>query len=116
MFAEELRYAHCVFAMRAHSPGKGLQSAMHEPAIERRRHRAALILDAANTLKKFVIFVRNERTSEHVAMSAKVFRGRVHDQIGAEPERLLNHGAPGVVDNEARPNTMRDLCDCGDVS
>ena len=42
-----------VFAMRSHSAGKRLHPAMHQPAIERSRHRAADLLEA-NALEKFV--------------------------------------------------------------
>ena len=43
-------------------------------------------MDFANALKKFVIFPRNERASEHVAVAAKIFRGRIHHEIRAKAE------------------------------
>ena len=98
-----------VFAMRAHPAGQRLNSAMHQPAIKRSGHGPADRLDLAQALEKFVIPLRDQCAAEHVAMAAKIFRGRMQDQIRAEPEWSLNDGRPCVVANQKRPGPMRNL-------
>ncbi len=115
MRGKKLRDARGVFAMGTHSPGQRLHSAMHQPAIERRRHRAADDLQLANALEKFVVLPRDDSASHHVAVAAEIFRSRMHDEIDSERERSLDHGAPGVIDDEARPGRVRDLGGRGEV-
>ena len=109
MRIKKRRHAPRVFALRVHSAGQRLNTAMHQPAIERSGHRAADRLDLAQTLEKFVIPPRDQCAAEHVAMAAKIFRGRMHDQIRAEGEWSLNDRRPCVVANQKRAGPMRDL-------
>ena len=50
-----------------------------------------------------------------VAMAAEIFRGRMHDEIGAERERLLNDRCPGVVANADRAAFVHDLVHGRDI-
>ena len=75
MLREELRDFHCIFGVRTHSPRQRAHAAENQPAIERRRNRAAFILDAADALEKFVVRLADHDSSEDVAMPAKIFRG-----------------------------------------
>ncbi len=58
----------------------------------------------------------HEGAAEHVAVAAEIFRGRVHDDIGAECERLLqDRRGKGVVAGEQRALCVRDLRERDDV-
>ncbi len=60
MRIKKRRHPPRVFALRVHPAGQRLNTAMHQPAIERSGHRAADRLDLAQTLKKFVILLRDQ--------------------------------------------------------
>ncbi len=47
--------------------------------------------------------LRDQCAAQHVAMAAKIFRGRMHDQIRAEREWSLDDGRPCVVANRSAP-------------
>ena len=48
-------------------------------------------------------------------MAAKIFCGRMHDQIRAEVERSLNDRRPGVVADQERAGRVRDFGDRREV-
>ena len=79
MSRQEARHFHCVFRMRAHSPRQRAHAAQDKPAIERRGDRAALVLNAADSLEKSVVCFGNDNSSQNVAMAAKIFRRGVQD-------------------------------------
>src|SRR6478736_9290437 len=106
MLREELCDFHCIFRVRAHAPRQCAHPAQDQPAIERRGDRAALVLDAADPLKKFIILFRNDDSSKNITMSAEIFRGGMQDEIGAEIEWSLQHRRPGVVANEKRAGVV----------
>ena len=52
---------------------------------------------------------RDERAADDVGVPAEVLRRRVHDDVGAERERLLQVGrGEGVVDDQQRAGVVRD--------
>src|SRR5204863_394106 len=69
---KELRDFHRVFRMRAHAPRQCAHPAQDQPAIERRGDRAAFVLNAADPLKKFIVCLSNDNSSENVAMPAEI--------------------------------------------
>src|SRR5713101_6206379 len=94
---EKFRDLRCVFRMRAHSPRQGSHSPQNQPAIERRRDRAAFILNVANPLKEIVVAFCDHDSTENVAMPAEIFGGGVKNKIGADLERSLKNRRPGIV-------------------
>ena len=77
--------------------------AQHEVAVERRRHRAGRVLREAQPLGQLVV-VDGDEPADDVAVAAEVLRGRVHDDVGAERQRLLQvrRGERVVDDAPAR--------------
>ena len=97
---EELRDAHGVFGLRADAPGQGVDAAKGQPAIERRRHAAAIALRLAGTLEEVIVVTGDERAADDVAVAADVFRGGVGHHVDAAIERLLEDGSgEGAVAN-----------------
>ena len=93
MASEELRHFQCVFGMRAHAPWQGAYAAQNQPAIKRRGDRAALVLNAADALKKFVVCFRHDDSAGHVAVAAEIFRGRIKNEIGPNSKGRWSTGA-----------------------
>src|SRR5689334_14994932 len=91
------RYARGIFAVGPHPAGQGLHSAMDQPAIEWCRHGASNRLHLADSLEEFAFFTGDDGTAKDIAVAAEIFRGRMHDEIGAEIERALDQGRPGIV-------------------
>src|SRR5258708_7167366 len=98
-----------VFAMRAHSPWQRAHAAQYQPAIKRRGDRAARILNAANALEKFIVDLADNDPAKHIAMTAKIFGGRMQNKIAPKTERALNDRRPGVVANRNCTNATNDL-------
>ncbi len=61
--------------------------------------------------------LHNDGTAENVGVAAEVLRGRVHDDVGTQRQRLLEVGrGEGVVDDDDRTNRVADLGERGDVA
>src|SRR4030095_7582569 len=73
MLGKETGDFHRVFRMRAHPPRQGTHAAQDQPAIKRRGDCSALVLNAADTLKKIALKLRNDNSPEDIAMAAEVF-------------------------------------------
>jgi hypothetical protein len=65
--------------MRAHAPRQRPHPTQNQPAIERRGDCAALVLDAAYPLEKFIVFFGDDNSSEDITMPAKIFRSGMQD-------------------------------------
>src|SRR5205823_11462591 len=68
---KEIGNFHGVFRMRAHSPRQRAHATQNQPAIERRRDSAALILDTADTLEEIILDFGNDNSSKNVTMAAE---------------------------------------------
>ena len=81
-----------------------LHAPQHEVAVERRRHRAGRVLREADALGQLVV-VDGDEAADDVAVAAEVLRGRVHDDVGAVGQRVLQvrRGERVVDDARARP-------------
>ena len=110
MIREKVRHFRRILGMRAHSPRQGPHSAQNQPAIKRRGDCAARILDRANTPEKIRRPFCDDDSAEHIAVAAKIFRGRMEDEIGAEIEWPLNDRRPGVIANTNAAGFVSDLC------
>src|SRR5215510_11621436 len=86
MAGEEGGDAERVVRVAAHTVRQGANTPAHEPAIERRGHRAPRGLHRANALEELVARLRHHGAAEHVAMTTEVFRRRVQHQVGAESQ------------------------------
>src|ERR1051326_7091621 len=96
--AKEFGYALRTGADTAHTVREALQAAQGEPALEGRRHAAALLLDVANAVNKRSALAEDERSAQNSTVTREKFGDRVHGDIRAEFERPLEHGrAHGVV-------------------
>ena len=104
-----------VLRVRAHSYRERLQAAQHEPRVERPGHGAERLLQEVETLGERVV-VRRHEAADDVAVTAEVLRRRVHDEVGAELERLLQvRRRERVVDDEQRTDRVRRVCGLADV-
>src|SRR5258708_6047853 len=108
LLAEEFRDAMGIFSMSAHAVRKSLKAAQGQPAFERRRHSAALALDAdvfsqpGAVLFPYVlspaVLPKDQRAHGHVTVAGKIFCDRVHHYVDAKMQRLLEErGGPGIV-------------------
>ena len=104
-----------VVAMTVHAHRQGLEPSQHEPAVERARHRARGVLYERELLGELVIATSNEPTDD-VGVAAEILRRGVHDDVGAELQRLLQvRRGERVVDNDLRAPRVGQLDDRRDV-
>src|SRR5215468_8447207 len=96
--AEKLGHALRVFGMSPDAVGKRLQAAQRQPALKRRRHRAALALHGPGFFEQGSGFAEYERTAQDVTVAGEILGYGVHDHVGAEFQWLLQQRrGPGVV-------------------
>ena len=94
--------------MAVHPHGERLHAAQHEVAVERAGHRAGRVLGEAQAVGEVVV-VDGDEPADHVAVAAEVLGGRVHDDVGAERERLLEvRRGERVVDDHQCPVLVGD--------
>src|SRR5262249_47268376 len=82
--AEILSHPRRAWGVSADAIGNRLQAAQREPAFERRWHRSAFALDAADPLEQRSRLFEDQRTPEHIAVSGEILRHRVHYHVGAK--------------------------------
>src|SRR5689334_5154212 len=109
MSFEKCSDARGIFAMTSHPAGQGLHPAMDQPTIEWGRNRTANCLHLADSLKEFALLASDHSTAKDIAVAPKIFRGRMHDEIGAEIEWALDKRRPGVVAGEKSASPVRDF-------
>jgi len=91
------------------------QAAQRQEAVERRAGEAQAIGPPHELLVQRGL-PGHHGSADHITVTIQVFRGRVHNQIRAERERLLPGGRKkGVVHCDERSAVMRELRDGGDV-
>ena len=99
--AEEVGDADGVGAVPVHPYAEGLDAAQHEPGVEGAGDRAHRVLVERQQLADLGVG-GDERAADHVRVAAEVLRRRVHDDVGAERERLLQvRRRERVVDDQA---------------
>ena len=104
-----------VLAVLAHSQRQGLETAEHEPGVERPRHCTQCVLQEGEALRERAVGYPDE-TSHHVGMAAEVLRRRMHDEIGAESQRpLQKRGGERVVDDAQSAGRAGGIGGRGDV-
>ena len=104
-----------VGAVAVHPHGERLDAAEHEVAVERGRHGTGRVLDEAQALGEVVV-VDGDEPADHVAVAAEVLGGRVHHDVGAERQRLLQVGSgERVVDHHQGAAVVGHLGDGRDV-
>ena len=89
MLAQAARDPHRVLRVRAHPVRQRVDAAQRQPAIERRGHRAAIMLRAPRALEQVIVVPRDQRAADHVAVAADVLRGGVRHHVDAAVERPL---------------------------
>jgi hypothetical protein len=83
-----------------HPQVQGADPAVHEEAVEGRRHRADRVLHEPQPLV-MLGRARDRGAADDVGVAAEVLRRRVHDEVGAELERpLVDRGGERVVDRD----------------
>ena len=122
MALEEVDDGLGVVTVALHPDGEGLESAQHQPRIERPRDSAHRVLVKGNSLRHVLTRgglgsrPRHQRSPDDIGVTAAVFRRRVHDDVGAQREGILQiGGGEGVVDGQQRSCLVGDLGDSGDV-
>ena len=99
---EQRRDALRVVAVALHAHRERLQAAQREEAVERRRNPAERVLEEAQPLAHRAI-ARADEAADDVGVAADVLGRRVHDDVGAQLERLLQVRArERVVDDQQR--------------
>src|SRR5919106_2537100 len=116
---QECRDPQGVVRVCPHAPRQRADAAADEPAVERRRHRAAGALDRPDALEERVTGAGDDGAAHDVAVAAEVLGRGVDDQISAVGERPLQHRRRGrVVADAARAHAVgqrRRLGDVGDA-
>ena len=91
----------------AHAHGQGFQAPQHQPTVPRPRNRAGRVLVKLDFIVQ-IVPPRNHRASDHVAVSAQVFRRAVHHEVRAQLQRPLEIRArKRVVHRQQRSGTPR---------
>ncbi len=115
MIVEKLSDQRCVLLVRAHARRERAQAAQRQEAVERRAGEAEAVRPPGETLDDGRVF-RDDRAADDVAVAVDVLRRRMHDDVGAERERPLQHRRQErVVDDAARADRVRGLRDVADV-
>jgi hypothetical protein len=107
MFVEHGRDDARILFMHADARVERAQPAQGEEAVERRAGDAQRIGPPGEVC---VVFrrARDDRAADDVAVAVDVFRRRMHHEVGAEVDRLLQRGRQeGVVDHRARADVVR---------
>src|SRR3984893_4911331 len=91
ILAKESRDFQSVLRVAAHPIRKRPDAAANQPAIGRRRPRAASDLNLAHFIEETILIARDDQSACRIAMSAEVLGASVHNQIGAKLERTLQH-------------------------
>ena len=115
MTFEERRDLACVLAVLPHPDRERLDPAQHQPGVERSGDRPERLLEEVETFRECVVVGRDE-SADRVAVAAEVLGGRVHDDVRAQRERLLQvRRREGVVDDEERAHRMGSVGGAADV-
>lgn len=113
---QPLRQRQRVLAMRAHAQRQGLEAAQREEAVERALHAADGVLQEGQLLSQLGVVADHRDAADHVRVAVEVLGGRVHDDVGAQAERALQHRrGKGVVDHDQQAVLARDRGDGGDI-
>ena len=104
--------------MRVHANGQRLDSAQHQPRIERRENRAGSVLNELELLGVVFAFQHND-TADAVAVSVQILRRAVDHDVGAQLDRTLKvRTHERVVDDQSRisgfANDSRNPANIGD--
>jgi hypothetical protein len=110
---EEGRDGPGVLAVRAHPDRERLQSAERQVAVHRSRHRPDGVRQEREPFDPLGV-ARDDRAADEVGVAADVLGHAVHDRIGAQLQRSLEHRRrERVVDDDARAGSVRDPGDRG---
>ena len=94
--------------MPVHPDAERLQPAQHQPRVERAGDGADRVLVERDLLGELEV-AYDEGAADDVGVAAAVLRGRVHDDVGTERQRLLEvRRGEGVVDDQQGTGLVRD--------
>ncbi len=94
-----------VRAVFFHSDSQGLHSAVRQVAVHWTGHAADGVLQESNRRQE-IGFSGDYGAADHIRVPADVFSGAMHDEVGAQPNRLLEvRSGERVVDD--RESAMR---------
>ncbi len=97
---QEATHLQRVGGVLAHAHRQGLESAQHQPTVERPGHSTDRVLQKLQAIVE-VIVGRDQRATDDVRMSAHVFGRAVVDDVRAEVERSLAiRAGKSVVDGD----------------
>ena len=106
-----------VGAVAVHAHGQRLHAPQHQVAVERRRARRPTAFCTKPMPSAELVVVGGDEPADDVGVAAEVLGGRVHDDVGAERERLLQvrRGERVVDDHAGRRGAWATLGHRGDV-
>ena len=100
---QELDHPLGVVAVPVHPDAERLEAAQHQPGVERARPPRPSRSGGRRAPRPSSRVAHDQRAADDVGVPAEVLGRRVHDDVGAERERLLQVGrGEGVVDDEQR--------------
>ena len=115
MSGEHVDDALGVARVAVHAHAQGLDAAQHQPRVHRAGNGADRVLVEGDLLGDAVVG-EDHRSPDDVGVTAHVLRRRVHDDVGAERDRLRQIGrGERVVDDQQRAGLMGELGDRRDV-
>jgi hypothetical protein len=115
MAGEEVDHLLGVVAVPVHPDAEGLQAAVGQEAVEGAGHGAHRVLVEGDRLRQVEVS-DHDGAADHVAVPTDVLGRRVHHDVGAEGERLLQiRRREGVVDDQQRAGLVGDLSEPLDV-
>ena len=104
-----------ILTVTVHSNCQRLETSQGEVVVERAANRTDRVLQIGQPISEFGV-VGGEETTDDLGVAAAVFGGRVHDDVGAVAQRLLEiRGGKRVVDDETGVAFVHDLGDRRDV-
>ncbi len=94
----------------------GAHAAEQQPSLEGAEDRTIAGADGRDPLPEFIIARGNQRPGHNVAMAVQIFRGRMHDDVGAELDRpRQDRRGDRAVDGKARTGAVGNLGGGGNV-
>ena len=102
--------------MNFHARGERLDSAQHQPALERRENRSRCFLQEGQLFGLLRLGANND-AAQSIAVAVQEFRGRVDHHVRTQRDGLLEIGRhEGVVNYDFHFSAVANVADGGNVA
>ncbi len=116
MVRQALRQLKGAGAGRLDAHGQGAHAPLQQPRLERSQHAADARQIGADAGPQLVLRLGHQRAGDDVGMTVEIFGRRMHDDVGAQGQRLgEDRRGDGGIHRQPGAHTPGQLGDGGDV-